>query len=79
MEILLNDKIDSLPSELDSYNLKLDESGRILVYSYNSNIDSSTVSKLLDRVENANISIVDIKTRESSLEDVFIELISDND
>jgi ABC-2 type transport system ATP-binding protein len=79
LEILLNDKIDSLPSELDSYNLKLDESGRILVYSYNSNIDSSTVSKLLDRVENANISIADIKTRESSLEDVFIELISDND
>lgn len=79
LEILLNDKIGSLPSELDSYNLKLDESGRILVYSYNSNIDSSTVSKLLDRVENANISIADIKTRESSLEDVFIELISDND
>ena len=79
LEMLLNDKISSLPSELDSYNLKLDESGRILVYSYNSNIDSSTVSKLLDRVENANISIVDIKTRESSLEDVFIELISDND
>lgn len=79
LEILLNDKIDSLPSELDSYNLKLDESGRILVYSYNSNIDSSAVSKLLDRVENANISIADIKTRESSLEDVFIELISDND
>ena len=79
LEILLNDKLNSLPAELNGYNLQLDKNGHTLIYSYNPNINNSTVSKLLNSVKNANISIADIITRESSLEDVFIKLINNND
>jgi ABC-2 type transport system ATP-binding protein len=79
LEILLNESLDGLPSSLDKYELQLGQDGMSLLYSYSSNIDSALVSQLLTELAGLNVSVSDIKTKESSLEDVFIKLIDKND
>jgi len=76
LEISLATKLEELPEILDEYSLLLDQDGYGLIYSYNSNISSITVSKLLTALESLGISILDIKTNQSSLEDIFIKLIN---
>jgi ABC-2 type transport system ATP-binding protein len=79
LEISLNESLDTIPSCLDEYALQLGQDGMSLLYQYSSNIDSAIMSQLLAELSSINISVSDIKTKESSLEDVFIKLIDKND
>ncbi len=79
LEILLNERLDSLPASLDKYELRLGADGMSLLYSYSSNIDSAIMAQLLTELSSINILVSDIKTKESSLEDIFIKLIDKND
>jgi ABC-2 type transport system ATP-binding protein len=79
LEISLNESLDTIPSCLDEYTLQLGQDGMSLLYQYSSNIDSAIMSQLLAELSSINISVSDIKTKESSLEDVFIKLIDKND
>jgi ABC-2 type transport system ATP-binding protein len=79
LEILLDNKLCEIPSSLIEYDLQLDNDGFGLVYSYNSNIDTIVVSQLLTTLEGVGISVLDIKTKQSSLEDIFIKLINKYD
>ncbi len=79
LEILLNERLDSLPASLDKFELRLGADGMSLLYSYSSNIDSAIMAQLLTELSSINILVSDIKTKESSLEDIFIKLIDKND
>ena len=79
LEILLDNKLCEIPSSLIEYDLQLDDDGFVLVYSYNSNIDTIVVSQLLTTLEGIGVSVLDIKTKQSSLEDIFIKLINKYD
>jgi ABC-2 type transport system ATP-binding protein len=79
LEVLLDNKLDKLPSDLKGYDLQLDDTGLSLIYSYNSKISSSIVTKILTTMDAMGVSVLDIKTKQSSLEDIFIKLINKND
>ncbi|MEP3889550.1 MAG: ABC transporter ATP-binding protein [Hellea sp.] len=63
--------ITTLPSELRGLDASLNESGQIAIH-YRSGTDS--ISAMLAKVKTAGISILDLRTEEPDLEDVFLSL-----
>jgi ABC-2 type transport system ATP-binding protein len=65
-----------LPSELSAWPLVLAQGGTQLDYSFDAGAEAS-VSALLQRLAELGIAFKDLSTHESSLEDIFVSLVSD--
>jgi ABC-2 type transport system ATP-binding protein len=65
-----------VPAELESWDLELKAEGNDLVYSADS-ADSVDISTLLKRLSELGIVIKDLQTHQSSLEDIFVNLVSE--
>lgn len=65
------DSITALPQQLSSLNATLNENGQIAI-EYRSGTDS--ISAMLAKVKTAGVSILDLRTEEPDLEDVFLSL-----
>src|SRR6202167_1443135 len=66
-----------MPGELQFWDLELKAEGLDLVYSANS-ADGVDISLLLKRLSELGIVIKDLQTHQSSLEDIFVNLVSDS-
>jgi ABC-2 type transport system ATP-binding protein len=69
----LNQPLASVPPGLQSYNLAL--TGRDLVYTYDTQAGETRITKLLDDLGAAGIEFRDLETTQSSLEDIFVNLV----
>jgi ABC-2 type transport system ATP-binding protein len=65
-----------IPAELKGWELELKAEGRDLVYTVDS-ADSVDISMLLKRLGELSIVIKDLQTHQSSLEDIFVKLVSE--
>jgi ABC-2 type transport system ATP-binding protein len=65
-----------IPTELKSWALELKAEGKDLVYTADS-ADSVDISLLLKRLSELSIDIKDLQTHQSSLEDIFVKLVSE--
>ncbi len=74
MVFVLREPLASLPSVPD-YTLALEEGGNKLIYTYNAHQDDHDISDLLEKLSAQNIRPREIESRQSSLEDIFIQLI----
>jgi ABC-2 type transport system ATP-binding protein len=72
----LSHKIDALPPELADHHLALASDGLQLVYTYDTNGERMGITTLLNDLNNAGIRFKDLNTRQSSLEDIFVGLVS---
>jgi len=70
------DPINALPPELTKLDASLNENGQIAI-NYRSGTDS--ISAMLAKVKTARISILDLRTEEPDLEDVFLSLTYSSD
>ena len=68
--------LKQIPDELASWNLELKTGGTDLIYTADS-ADGVDISKLLERLSELSIVIKDLQTQQSSLEDIFVELVSE--
>jgi ABC-2 type transport system ATP-binding protein len=73
MTVELSEPLDSIPSELSDFDLCLQEGH--LVYSYDSRREDNGVARLLDILGRSSLCYKDIVTRQSSLEEIFVELV----
>jgi ABC-2 type transport system ATP-binding protein len=64
-----------MPATLAAHPLTLAEGGRELVYTYGANGDGTGIAGLLADLATAGITVTDLQTEESSLEDIFVSLI----
>ena len=71
----LQHRIDALPESLAPYNLELCESGATLIYDYDTKSEHTGITSLLSDLRNAGIRYSDIDTTQSSLEDIFVDLV----
>jgi len=71
----LHEPLQRLPPELDSWGLELKADGHDLVYTVDG-ANSIDISALLQRMSELSIAVKDLQTRQSSLEDIFVELVS---
>jgi len=73
--IELAESITTLPESLSSYVLELSDDGNHLTYTYDTMSDSTGITTLLQDISTAGLSLKDLQTRQSSLEDIFVELV----
>ena len=75
MKFELQQKLAAIPPELASYNLALTDDGRALVYTYEAQGEHRGVTRLVEGLFRQNIRLKDIDTTQSSLEDIFVDLV----
>ncbi|PVY78166.1 ABC-2 type transport system ATP-binding protein [Tamilnaduibacter salinus] len=78
LRLHLQTPLDTLPESLADLELTLSETGDELVYSFDAHADESGITTLLKRLGEQNIDYRDLQTRESSLEDIFVNLVRAN-
>ncbi len=75
LKLELQQKLDAVPAELASYKLTLSSGGRELIYSYETAGERHGITRLLDSLLRHDIRLKDIVTSQSSLEDIFVDLV----
>ncbi len=66
-----------IPESLSGYGLELQDSGGELVFSFDTADRRTGVTRLLNDVKKAGLTVCDIETRQSSLEDIFVSLVKE--
>ena len=77
LQIDLQDEITALPDGLAGYDLRLSADGRQLVYSYDTKAGRTGITGLLTDLSAAGLTLRDLQTSQSSLEDIFVDLVKD--
>ncbi|KQP60467.1 ABC transporter ATP-binding protein [Methylobacterium sp. Leaf112] len=72
----LDAPLAALPPALSGHDLELAENGRDLVYTYSTKGDAALTGLLAD-LARAGIGFRDLDTRQSSLEDIFVDLVKE--
>ena len=78
LTIELQDKVESIPSELDEYNLTISNDIYSLIYNYNLHAERTGITKMLQDLKNAGLRMRDLKTEQNNLEKIFVTLVKEN-
>jgi ABC-2 type transport system ATP-binding protein len=73
----LKNSIENLPTELASPALTLSADGQTLVYTFDAQSEETGIADLLRRLAEQGINYTDLQSSQSSLEDIFISLVSE--
>jgi ABC-2 type transport system ATP-binding protein len=76
LKLLLHKRIDIIPHELAAYDLTLADGGSELVYTYDTQGERTGITTLLRELRERGITFKDLNTTQSSLEDIFVDLVS---
>ena len=66
-----------IPPALDEWELVLKNEGNEIEYVFDANADRTGIPSLLRAMSDLGIAFKDLNTRQSSLEDIFVDLVSD--
>ena len=66
-----------IPERLAPYNLALNNGGHELTYTYDTHAEHIGVTALLGALRDAGVHLKDLNTKESSLEEIFVNLVSE--
>ena len=77
LTLSLSEPLPSVPAELAEWNVTLQGEGTELHYIFDATAERTGVPSLLRRMTDLGIGFKDLSTRQSSLEDIFVELVSD--
>ncbi|SDP86268.1 ABC-2 type transport system ATP-binding protein [Phyllobacterium sp. YR620] len=75
LRLLLQEKREEIPEALAAYGLELSPDGSELVYHYDTRKERTGITALLKDLDKAGVRFSDIQTRESSLEEIFVNLV----
>ncbi|MGC1496758.1 MAG: ABC transporter ATP-binding protein [Sulfitobacter sp.] len=78
LEVQLSEPIKAIPKSLQSDALTLSKDGTTLIYSYDTRAERTGITKLLADVADAGLVLADVMTRQSSLEDIFVDLVQED-
>ena len=77
VEISLQSPIAIIPAKLQNFDLYLSDDGLTINYLYDAKASSNEITKLLNEISISNLQISDLKTSQSSLEEIFVSLIEE--
>ncbi len=72
----LQQKLDALPAALEGHGLAVADGGLKLVYTYDTQGERTGITALLNSLNEAGIRFRDLSTQQTSLEDIFVGLVS---
>ncbi len=78
LRIELQSALKEIPSALENYKLELAEDGCSLQYTYDTGQDRTGVTRLFADLSKAGIHIRDVHTSQSSLEEIFVDLVKES-
>ena len=75
LDIMLAEAISTIPPELGEWNLRLEDNGHAICYEFDSHAERTGIASLMRRLGDLGIAYKDLSTHQSSLEDIFVELV----
>ena len=78
LSIELDQPLAAIPGDLSGRGLSLSDDGRRLSFEYDTRAERTGIARLLGDLAARGITVRDVSTRQSSLEDVFLSLVSED-
>ena len=79
LKIELTYPINVIPSNLEKFNLKIDNSKKTLTYTYDTRADKTGITSLLSEIKNQGMILKDLSTEQSTLESIFLNLVKESE
>ncbi len=76
LRIELQEPVIKLPALLADRGLRIEENGQVLVYTYDTLRDPTGIATLIRDISDAGLLLRDLQTRQNSLEDIFVGLVT---
>ena len=73
----LKEPVKEIPSSLEEYNIELNDAGTQISYTYVVKDETADVSEILNKITNSGLLLKDLKVEQSSLEDIFVDLVKE--
>ncbi len=75
LRLQLNEPLAAVPDSLSAHDLALEDEGRELVYTYDTQGERTGITSLMNDLREAGIAFRDLQTRQDSLEKIFVNLV----
>ncbi|TPG50109.1 ABC transporter ATP-binding protein [Rhodanobacter glycinis] len=75
LTLQLQNRLENIPQALSGYPLELSADGQQLVYTFDAQSEHTGIDVLLRQLGEAGIDFKDLRTSQSSLEDIFVNLV----
>jgi ABC-2 type transport system ATP-binding protein len=75
LDVALAEPLSAVPAELSDWRIELADDGHMLRYQFDSHADRTGIASLMRRLSELGIAYKDLSTHQSSLEDIFVELV----
>lgn len=75
LHLELAQPITKIPQDLEDLNLQISKNGHEIIFTYDAKKQNNGISDLLEKMKKSGIIYQDLKTKQSSLEDIFIQLV----
>lgn len=76
LRVELNATLEAVPDGFEEFDLRLEDAGKALVYSYDKAAERTGIARLMAGLMSAGIAVRDVSTVQNSLEDIFVGLVS---
>ena len=78
LTIELQERIEEIPKSLENYNLNIGDNKMYLNYTYSLNENQTGITNLLQDLKDTGLKLRDLKTEQSNLEKIFVNLVKEN-
>ena len=78
LTIELQEKIEEIPKSLEKYDLNIGNNNMYINYTYSLNEKQTGITNLLQDLKDAGLKLRDLKTEQSNLEKIFVNLVKEN-
>ena len=75
LDIVLAEPLAAVPPELSEWHPELTDDGHLLRYQFDSHAERTGIASLMRRLTDLGIAYKDLSTHQSSLEEIFVELV----
>jgi ABC-2 type transport system ATP-binding protein len=75
LTLQLNGRLDAVPESLQHFGLELSPDGTALTYTYDTRAEKTGITSMLKTLSAAGVGFSDLATSQSSLEDIFVDLV----
>lgn len=75
LDIVLAEPLRALPPELSEWKIEIEDDGHLLRYQFDSHAERTGIASLMRRLSDLGIAYKDLSTHQSSLEEIFVELV----
>lgn len=77
LRIKLAEPVTDLPKSVAAYGVRFEGDGSRLIYSYDAHDAPPRIAPLLSDLQREGLELIDVQTRQSSLEEIFVDLVKE--